>query len=471
MAASNSNSTENSPHIVAVLPRGEAIRNFLYTGALEQLRQQAKVTVVSVLPNQDMRQEMAAVPDNLFELQVAPDPWLVRWLRQELDVIHGRHLWSAAAQHRWKLRDAEAVTLRKKTTRLLAKAFTVPFANRLGIKLFSGLERGVSRALSPSQHYLELWKKLRPTLVFNASHVHSSNAIQPLQAAQWLGIPTATFLFSWDNLTSQGRLLLPYDYFLAWNEDIAETLLEIYPDLRREQVVVTGTPQFDFHLRPEFYEARETFCARVGLDPSRPFILYSTGMDNHMPDEPLIVEGLARMVRELPGRPQLLVRVYPKDRHPERFDEVRKNNPDVFFPVIPWLKEHLTPKYEDCAFLTNTLRHCALGINVASTVSLELAMFDKPIINVCYNLPANQPPKIDYRDFYQFDHYRPLVASGMLRVANSEQEMQHWLNEYLTNPALDQVERKAFIKQMFGDLLDGKSAQRIAATLLKMASN
>ncbi len=462
--------TENSPHIVAVLPRGEAIRNFIYTGALQQLRPRAKVTVVSVVPDGELEQQLAGSFDGLHELEVAPDPWLVRWLRQELDVIHGRHLWSAAAQHRWRRREAEAVTLRKKITRGVAKTLAAPLANHPGLAFFSGLERKVSRALSPSQRYLELWKKIRPTLVFNASHVHSYNAIQPLQAAQWLGIPTATFLFSWDNLTSQGRVLLPYNYFVAWNENITDTLLKIYPALKREQVFVTGTPQFDFHFRPEFHESREVFCARVGMDASRPFILYSTGMDNHMPDEPLILEGIARIIRELPDRPQLLVRVYPKDHHPERFDEVKKNNPDVFFPTIPWLKEHVTPKFEDCAFLTNTLRHCAVGINVASTVSLELAMFDKPIVNVCYNLPVGQPVKIDYRDFYEFDHYRPLVASGMLRVARSETEMRHWLTHYLSNPTADSAARQGFIRQMFGNSLDGQAAQRIAAALLKMAS-
>src|SRR5262249_13848757 len=149
-----------------------------------------------------------------------------------------------------------------------------------------------------------------------ASHVHSRNAIQSVQSAQWLGISTATFIFSWDNLTSQGRVLPPYDYYLVWNELIKQQLLDIYRFIRPEQVFVTGTPQFDSHFRPQNFWSREHFCQQVGADPTRPIVLYATGMPNHMPGEDQIVEGIADLLSELKslGRPQLLVRLYAKDR-------------------------------------------------------------------------------------------------------------------------------------------------------------
>jgi hypothetical protein len=459
------------PHVVAVLPRGETFRNFIYSGALDTLRQQAKVTLITVIPDESYRKQMQQRFDGVYELTVAPERWLVRWLRQELDVVHGRHLWSAAAQNRWRHRDAEAVTPFQKTKRLVSKSLSLAFANQLGVQLFSHAERQASRAFNTDSHYLELLKKLRPTLVFNASHVHSANATQAIQAAQWLGVPTATFLFSWDNLTSQGRIMLPYDYYLAWNQDIAEQLLEIYPQVTRQQVYVTGTPQFDFHFRPEFHESRETFCQRVGLDPARPYVLYSTGMDNHMPGEPLIIERIMEMLRAMPEKPQLLVRLYPKDHHPERFDEMRRRNPGICFPAIPWNRAYLTPEFEDCSLLTNTLRHCTLGINVASTVSLELAMFDKPVINVGYNPPGLHIAPTDYRVYYEFDHYRPLVESGMLRVARDETEMRDWLKLYFGNPHTDREARQGFIQQMFGATLDGQTAYRVAAVLAQLAQS
>jgi len=105
--------------------------------------------------------------------------------------------------------------------------------------------------------------------------------------------------------------------------------------VRPDQVSVTGTPQFDCHFRSEFQWTRDEFCRRVGADPSRPIVLYTTGMANHMPGEPRIVEGIAAMLREMSdlGRPQLMVRVYPKDLT-GRFEPVKQSCPDVLFPAL-----------------------------------------------------------------------------------------------------------------------------------------
>ena len=43
------------PRIVALLPRGEAIRNFVYSGALDQVADRADLTVLSVIPSDGIR--------------------------------------------------------------------------------------------------------------------------------------------------------------------------------------------------------------------------------------------------------------------------------------------------------------------------------------------------------------------------------------------------------------------------------
>src|SRR5205085_6898995 len=129
-----------------------------------------------------------------------------------------------------------------------------------GLGLLSRTERASSRWFNTNDEYVRLFSEAKPSLVFNGSHVHSRVALQAVQAAQWLGIPTATFIFSWDNLTSQGRIMLPYDYYLVWNNSIKNHLLDIYDSIRPEQVFVTGTPQFDSHFDKESYWSREEFC-------------------------------------------------------------------------------------------------------------------------------------------------------------------------------------------------------------------
>jgi len=460
------------PRIAAILPRGEAIRNFVYTGALDEVAREADLALLSVMPCDDLRDLMTARYQHVFPLRQIQEKRIVGSLREILDMAHGRWLWSEAARERWRLREAEATTPRQRVKRELKKLACYPFASRYGLQLLSNTERAVSRWCRTNDEYERLFTELKPALVFNASHVHSQVAIQAVQAAQRLGIPTASFIFSWDNLTSQGRIMPPYDYYLVWNEAIRNQLLEIYHSVRPDQVFVTGTPQFDFHFRREFKWSREEFCARVGADPKRPIVLYATGMANHMPGEPRIVEEIAEMVRGMTdlGRPQLLVRVYPKDLT-GRFEQLKHQHPDILFPTIPWEPQWLTPRPEDAYLLTNMLRHAAVGINVASTISLELCMFDKPVINVGFNPSGVDTSEVDYERYYRFDHYRPLVERGAVSLARSKSELRVMLQRALTTPNADSPARRAFIQSMFGNTLDGYSGLRVAARLIKLAES
>src|SRR5262249_39834324 len=230
--------------------------------------------------------------DRVIELTSHPDHRLINLLREQLDISHGRYLWSAAARERWRRRDYEANTPVRKLKRATKKLLAYPFANRAGVEWLSKVEQTASRVFRSTDEELNLLRELNPALVFNGSHVHSRNSIRMIHAAKQLEIPTAAFIFSWDNLTSQGRIMPPYDYNLVWNEAIRDQLLGIYPSVRADQVFVTGTPQFDFHFRPEFFWSREEFCSKAGADPSRPIVLYTTGMDNHMPEEAGVIESI-----------------------------------------------------------------------------------------------------------------------------------------------------------------------------------
>lgn len=463
--------TNGKRGIVAIVPRGEVIRNFEYSGTFEAIAERAELTLLSVNTNSQIDLDLKAKFGKVFPLTEYDESWVVRFQRELLDIAHGRWLWSRAAQERWRLRDREAETTIQKTKRIAKKTISLPLSNKKGLKILSKTERASSRFLNPSSRYLDLYKKLKPSLVFNGSHIHSRNAVQAVQSAQWLGIPTATFIYSWDNLTSQGRITLPYDYFLVWNEALKTQLMGMYEEIRPESIYVTGTPQFDFHFRTEFYQSREDFCRALAIDPDRPIVFYATGMPNHMPGEPEIVEGIAKILDEYDSaiRPQLLVRVYPKDRT-GRFDDLARRRRDIRFPTVAWEPAWLTPKYEDSYALVNTLRHCSVGINVASTVSLELCMFGKPVINVGYNPDSVSENILAYADYYEFDHYQPVVASGAVRVAKSKDEMRESIREALFDPQCREGERKRLIRQMFGETLDGNSGKRVAEVLLQLAN-
>ena len=97
-------------------------------------------------------------------------------------------------------------------------------------------------------------------------------------------------------------------------------------------------------------------------------------------------------------------------------------------------------------------------------------MFDKPVINIGYNPRSLESETLSYASYYDFDHYRPVVESGAVSVAWDQQQLRDLIVLSLKDPGEKQSEREAFLSNMFGDSLDGCSANRVSDVLLSLAS-
>ncbi len=455
-------------NLLAVLPRGEAIRNFVYSRALDHVAEHVPVRLATVIPNPTIRSMLEERFGPIEPLEEVPGRWLVGALRDTLDVAHGRWLWSEAAKERWRLRDQEATTLVSRCKLAAKRAAARPLATRAGLGLLDQVYEAATGRLEVGEAERLVLQRTEAGLVFNGSHIHSRVANGLLMAARRAGIPTAAFLFSWDNLTSQGRITPRYDSYLVWTDAIRQDLLRMYSAIDPGAVEVTGTPQFDFHFWPELMWTRAELAAAIGVDPERPIVLYSTGMPNHMPGEPDIVEDLADRLGRDPLGAQLVVRVYAKDRS-GRFDALAARRSDICVPPVAWEANWLAPLPEDTALWSNLLRHADVGVNVASTVSLELCMFDVPIINIAYN-PASVPVEtIDYARYYRFDHYRPVTRSGAVDIVESAIDLEDAISRALKVPNQRADARRALLDRFFEGTLDGRSAERVAAALVRLS--
>lgn len=454
------------PRIVLVIPRGEAIRNFVQSATLPTLAEHADVLLLSVVTDDRLLGRARDLVSEVVALPTFPTSPVTTGLRLLTENAHDRWLWSAVAQNNWELRDRRARERGRVGRRLALKAAARLLAFPQALELLTHLEqRVVHRARPP--FFDELFDRWTPDLVFNGSHIHGAAGEMPTRVAARRGIATAGFIFSWDNLTSRSRIFVPYDHYLVWHEGMKRQLTSIYRKVKPEQVHVTGTPQFDPHFDPALELSREDLCGRIGVDPARPFILWTTGIDNHFFDEHLHIEAVIPMLAELPGRPQLVVRTYVKGTSPELKALAARGLPDVVFPEVLWDAEHQTPKPEDLVIYTNMLRHCAVGINAASTVTLELLIHDKPVINLDFDPPGSSLPWcLGYERHIRFDHFAPIAQSGATMVARSVDDMRGFLQEALENPKGRSAGRRELLSQGFSGPPDGAAGQRVALTLL-----
>jgi hypothetical protein len=465
----------NKPHIVMVVARGEAVRNFIFSDTLRTLSQSARVTLLSRVEHGESITHARPFVDAVFPLNDYRPASLVAFFHDTIHTAHYRWMWTEAVKYYWGRHDDRVRGNAWEFFKLwLARFFSIPFANRPMLKLGTKIDRWLHWQFRPTRDFDTLFNQLQPDLVFNCSHIHGPQADLPVLVAHALGIKTAAFLFSWDNLTSRSRILVPYDHFLIWTEGIKREFHGLYPEVDPSRVTVTGTPQFDFHFDLRFELGREELCQRVGLDASRLFILYTTGMNPDFSDEHRTVRAVIDYLQTFKKeeRPQLLVRTYIKGNSPEMLvlGEEMRGHPDVVFPPILWEKQWVMPLHEDLYVYSNLLRHCVLGINGASTVTLELMMMDKPVINLAFEPPGSTLPHyMRFSRHIDYEHYRPVAASGGVMVARSVDELKQMILRGLAQPEADREARARFVSAMFGSTLDGGSGRRAAQTLLEIA--
>ncbi|MBE2256582.1 MAG: hypothetical protein IAE65_10325 [Ignavibacteria bacterium] len=438
----------NKKWICIILPRGESFRNFIYSDFILNLRRHFQIILISVIPSSDFIDIIKINSDKFIQLNETKENYLLRFIREITDLSHNRYLWSQAAKTRWKMRDVESNTLNRKLKREIKKFIATVLSNNF---LLSKLDYLYEKLFYKSKNIVEfdkLFKEIKPDLVFNTSHSHSVIAEKVIMAAQKNKIKTSTFLFSWDNLTSQGRMFPQYDYYFAWNSKIKKDLLKIYPKAVSENVFVTGTPQFSFHFIDKFIIERKKFLKKLGLMENDKYILYSAGMSHHVPHEPYVIERISNIIKSIDKNLKLVVRTYAKDKS-GIYDDLKKRRTDILIPGVKWEKNYATPLIEDSYFYSNLLRYCEIGINIASTVSLELCMFNKPAINIGYNPPGIVVYPYDYTRYYEFDHYKPIAQSGAVDIVKDEKELQSSIKKYLKNPEIDSDKRLKLIKDFF----------------------
>jgi hypothetical protein len=106
-------------------------------------------------------------------------------------------------------------------------------------------------------------------------------------------------------------------------------------------------------------------------------------------------------------------------------------------------------------------------VNIASTTTIDAACFDTPVVNVAFDGPRNVPYEESCKRYYKFDHYKKVVETGGITIANSIDELVQQIERYLDDPSLEATGR-ARIREEQCYKLDGKSGERIGQYLIEL---
>ncbi len=289
--------------------------------------------------------------------------------------------------------------------------------------------------------------------------------------AQRLGIPAFAAITNYDNIVNMGYRGFNPTSLAVWSKQMADETVKLHGFPAR-RIEITGPVQYDRFMQP-LSLSREEFLKSINLDPYKKTIFFAGGVNiNHYFDiHRVFVEQKEKVWRE-PFN--LVVRPYPHgklldsptwqvlekllidsgayisnpgsiDASGDRTEEFRQ---DLAFDEGP----------DELSFL---LRYSDVMVNYFSTISLEAAICDLPVIHAGYDTYTFGQRFFVTTGFLQRQtHNLRKLRLAASKVARSEMELIRSIDDYLSDHTLDREARHEYAASECGEL-DGQAGIRL----------
>jgi len=379
------------------------------------------------------------------------------------------HIWEVWVENSWKFRLGiwipAALAILVLRTFAFARKFLVRIQNRF---------------IPRPNLYADLFASHQPNLVI-ASTAGWRLDRYLLREATLHHAPTLAAIVGWDNPSSYSIPGASMDYATCWSQ-LQKDELVYGSDWDPARVHIGGIPSYDGYFRKEWLLSKEDYFKLHGLDPNRKLISYACSFVHFAPNYPN-VEALAKLVSSdaLIEPSQLLIRLHPShfQDKPRIFAEERelifaleKQYPNVHV-VKPVALGGSLGYYggEDMDEKSSMMAHSDVLVTVYSTMVVETAVHDTPIVAAVIDIPGgwNKPRKysLSLKKIGNWPTHKRFREARAGRLASSEKELCEVINLYLKNPSLDALERRKFIQDEI-TFTDGTSGKRTAEYILKI---
>ena len=159
------------------------------------------------LDHGELKEFSSSYSERIIQFKKYKENPLVVLFREIIHTAHYQWLWSEAVKYYWgRHNDRVRGNIREKIKLYIWRMFGSLFASRPMLRYGTKIEQWLSWKFRPTRYFDDLFNELNPDLVFNCSHIHGTKADLPMRVASGMGIPSAVFIFSWDNLTSRSRI-------------------------------------------------------------------------------------------------------------------------------------------------------------------------------------------------------------------------------------------------------------------------
>jgi hypothetical protein len=456
--------------ILFLIPDGVGIRNYLYSDVLKNIKQERKITFWSPLPKKAFEeiQLLHDIDIDFKNIIFNTESTLTRIFRES--ATFGRLISNSI-----KTNNSTILT----NWNYNPKSLKLKVLNKITTVLGSWSAKKYNRILKLEKYAIKYWKRsvienykeklvdLQPTSIF-ITHQRVASLMPICIAARELGIPIITAIYSWDNLP-KARLAVQADKYMVWSDFMKEEMKTYYPEINQEDVLITGTPQFEFYYKKELLVSREYFANKYGLDITKKWICFSGDDKMTSPNDPQYLEDIATAITndKNTNNIQIVFRRCPVD-FSNRYDEVIKANENIIAIDPEWHTNDagwssFFPKFSDLSLLVNVAFHCDLVINVGSTMAHDFAILNKPCFYINYDKNSNTDWTT--KTIYNFQHFRTIEDLDAVGWLNSSQEITNKIVKAIHNPDTVGKDKEKWLKKIVVHPLE-ENSKKIANVLL-----
>ncbi len=352
-----------------------------------------------------------------------------------------------------------------------------------GMRISKPLRRLILRLqtrYTPS-YYNELFDRLPPDLVIASTPGWRYDRYL-LRAATNRGIPTAAAIVGWDPPSSYGLPGAMVDFITCWSENQKNELVN-GSDWLPEQVNIGGVPAYDGYFKKRGIIPRDKYFKMHGLDKNRKLITYAASFVSFSPNLQNVLALVDLVTQNKLIEPsQLLIRLHPNhfwnyplyQQEAEVIRKLGKEYPHVHVvEPVPLGGELGYYSGEDMPEKSSMMAYSDVFTTVYSTMVVEAAIHDRPIVSICIDQPGgwNTPRKysLALSKIGNWPTHQRFRDSRAGMVATDVLGLRDAINHYLNNGKAEEIERKKFIEQEC-TYIDGSAGKMTAEFFLSILS-
>jgi len=442
-------------NICFVVPDGTGIRNYLFSNIMNELKKKnANIFIWHALTDNAIQEVKKLHPEIEIKSERLPgykEGVKEKFLRESIAYARLKHNTSLVDN------DTIMVNWRKTPKKILLKLFfklTAWYGGFLSKKYKRILraDEKYRKIISNSQQLAEFKSYLQTNNIETVlcTHQRAITAIPAMEAANEEGVKTISAIYSWDNMP-KARLNTRSRYYVVWSQYMKEEVQKYYPEIDKANIVITGTPQFEFYYDKKLISSREEFYERHNLNIEKKIICFSGDDLLTSPYDPEYLRDLALTIQANKMDVQILLRRSPVDLS-GRFDKVANDFKDIIKVSNPiWNFDGdnngnwtlIYPTMDDVELLVNTAYHCDTVYNVGSTMSHDFAMFDKPGIYINYDQKNDN--KWSTKTIYKYQHFRSQLNFDAVVWISNKNEIYDQLNTVFEQPNSIAIDRKKWL--------------------------